>query len=380
MSAPPSCCIALQFHHSPNCLTVADDLIDLIGFSNISLGIIGLIDCIIGRNGLIDLVGCTNRNGVIGIVGHWIIGFVDSMILPWPNSLAGLLTLADCWIVGSLGDLGLISALWVFRLVVNISLIEPFVNRWSQWPRWVHQTRPCQLLWYQPHRARRAHWPRRPQWHHQPNRSQWPCRLHWPRPCRLHRPRHRQPRRAYRPHQPRRPHNSLLIGLIGLIGLISLGNLSITSLVCSSASSARQFIGLIGFLITAKTISRRLKQAAALRVATLQSSATKIVDVAFYYFASSSLHVYSLVREMMLGWLAFAKKHMWWWIASIGESYHGDVLQFAKLLFSVRLLLLTKFFVMRECDNILSGYLCAVTTVFSLQDGICGFKFPKRIL
>jgi hypothetical protein len=36
---------------------------------------------------------------------------------------------------------------------------------------------------------------------------------------------------------------------------------------------------------------------------------------------------------------------------------------------------MTKFFVMRECDNILSVYLCAVTTVFSQQDGIYGFKF-----
>ena len=50
---------------------------------------------------------------------------------------------------------------------------------------------------------------------------------------------------------------------------------------------------------------------------------------------------------------------------------------------------MTKIFVMRECDNILSGYLCAVTTVFSQQDGIYvfsqqdgiyGFKFPKRFL
>ena len=41
---------------------------------------------------------------------------------------------------------------------------------------------------------------------------------------------------------------------------------------------------------------------------------------------------------------------------------------------------MTKFFVMRECDNILSGYLCAMTTVFSQQDGIYGFEFPKRFL
>ena len=33
-----------------------------------------------------------------------------------------------------------------------------------------------------------------------------------------------------------------------------------------------------------------------------------------------------------------------------------------------------------RCDNILSGYLCAVTTVFSQQDGFYSFKFPKRFL
>ena len=32
------------------------------------------------------------------------------------------------------------------------------------------------------------------------------------------------------------------------------------------------------------------------------------------------------------------------------------------------------------CDNIFSGYLSVVTTVFSQQDGIYGFKFPKRFL
>jgi hypothetical protein len=83
----------------------------------------------------------------------------------------------------------------------------------------------------------------------------------------------------------------------------------------------------------------------------------------------------------MCWWLALARKKMWRWIASFGESYHDDMLQLAKQLFSVRLLLLmTNFFVMRECDNILSGYLCALTTVFSQQNGIYSFKFPKRFL
>jgi len=80
----------------------------------------------------------------------------------------------------------------------------------------------------------------------------------------------------------------------------------------------------------------------------------------------------------MLWWLALAKKKMWRWIASFGDSYHSDVLQFGKQLYSVRLPLMTKFFVMRECDNILRGYLCALTTVFSWQDGIYEFKFLSR--
>jgi len=37
---------------------------------------------------------------------------------------------------------------------------------------------------------------------------------------------------------------------------------------------------------------------------------------------------------------------------SFGKSYHGDVLQYAKKLFLSRLLQMTKYFVMRECENI----------------------------
>ena len=77
---------------------------------------------------------------------------------------------------------------------------------------------------------------------------------------------------------------------------------------------------------------------------------------------------------------ALLRKKMWWWVASFGKSYHGDLLQFAKKMFSVRLPLMTKFFVMRECDDILSGYLCTVTMVICQQDGIYRFKFLKRFL
>ena len=127
--------------------------------------------------------------------------------------------------------------------------------------------------------------------------------------------------------------------------------------------------------------------------ATILTSATKIADMAFYYFASSSLHVCLLVREKMCWWLALARKKMWQWIASFGESYHGDVLpllrpdsyfgdtiQDAKQLFLSRLSQMTKYFVMRECENIPTWISLSGDLAFSHQDGIYGFKFPKRFL
>jgi hypothetical protein len=35
----------------------------------------------------------------------------------------------------------------------------------------------------------------------------------------------------------------------------------------------------------------------------------------------------------MCWWLALAKKKMWLWIASFGDPYHGDVLQYTKQIF-----------------------------------------------
>jgi hypothetical protein len=151
---------------------------------------------------------------------------------------------------------------------------------------------------------------------------------------------------------------------IGLISVIDV------SLIASSASAASlacrliSFVGLIGSsthrqfcerlataINEATKITWWLKQAAALGVATLQSSATQTAASTFY-FTVSSLHMHSLVREKMWWWLALARKKMWRWIASFGESYSGDVLQYAKQLFSLRLPQMTKYCIMRECDNI----------------------------
>jgi hypothetical protein len=131
-----------------------------------------------------------------------------------------------------------------------------------------------------------------------------------------------------------------LIDVIGLclIGIISLGKLGITSLVGLSASLACWLISLVGFtirlslataLIAAKTkILLWLEHAASHKVDALQMSASKIVNASTTYYAASSLHVSTFVREKMCWWLALAKKKMWLRIASFGKSYNGDVLHY----------------------------------------------------
>ena len=127
-----------------------------------------------------------------------------------------------------------------------------------------------------------------------------------------------------------------------LISFISLVGSSTHRLFCKSLATA---------VNEATKITWRLKRAAALGVATLRSSATETA-ASTYYFTISSLHMHSLVRDKMWWWLALTRKKMWRWIASFGESYNGDVLQYAKQLFSLRLPQMTKYCVMRECDNI----------------------------
>ena len=80
----------------------------------------------------------------------------------------------------------------------------------------------------------------------------------------------------------------------------------------------------------------------------------------------------------MCWWLAIAKKKMWLWIVSFGESYNGDVLQLAEQIFSLSLPQMTKYFVMRECENIHSWISLVGDLVSSHQGEIYGFKFPKK--
>jgi hypothetical protein len=76
------------------------------------------------------------------------------------------------------------------------------------------------------------------------------------------------------------------------------------------------------------------------------------LNLLFHRLVASYAFAHELMREKMWWWLALARKKMWRWIASFGESYLGDVLQYPKQLFSLRLPQMTKYCVMRECDNI----------------------------
>jgi hypothetical protein len=107
------------------------------------------------------------------------------------------------------------------------------------------------------------------------------------------------------------------------------------------------------------------------RVATVQSSTNGIVNATIsYYCAASSLHTSIQVRETICWWLAL----------SFGKSYNCDVLQYAKQLFSFRLPQMMRYCIMRECDNINTWICLSCDLVFSQQDRIYGFTFPKRFL
>ena len=109
-------------------------------------------------------------------------------------------------------------------------------------------------------------------------------------------------------------------------------------------------------------------------------STSKIVNAATAYYAVSSLHVCMFVREKMCWWLALAKKKMWLWIASFGKSYNGDVLQFAKQLFSLSLQQMTKYCVMRECENIHSWISLVGDLAFSHEVEFMVLNCPRGFL
>jgi hypothetical protein len=103
-------------------------------------------------------------------------------------------------------------------------------------------------------------------------------------------------------------------------------------------------------------------------VATM-SSATKISNAAIHFYCKYYAHLF--MRESWL-WHVFLPR--------LDSSFYDDALQNAKELFYISLPLMMKYCVMRECENILHGYLYAGDLLFVILKGIYGFKFPKRFL
>jgi hypothetical protein len=100
----------------------------------------------------------------------------------------------------------------------------------------------------------------------------------------------------------------------------------------------------------------------------MASSATKITNAAIWYYCVAS---HWFVRE---SWLCCVLLPT----GRLDSSFFRDALQNEKQLFSLRLLQMTKYCVMRECENIHIWISLSGDLVFSHQQGIYRFKSPKR--
>jgi hypothetical protein len=169
--------------------------------------------------------------------------------------------------------------------------------------------------------------------------------------------------------------HNCLDGIIGLslVSLVNLVSLSgINDLVCLD-SLVTAIIAAAEFLVT------MAMQAAAAKthgVVIKLASATKITNAAIWYYCAALSVLLSLIwRESGLWceWRVFSS------LAGLNSAFENK-LQYAKQLFSVWILVMTKYCIMRECDNICNGYLYVFDLAFVILKGMYGFKFPKRCL
>jgi hypothetical protein len=160
-----------------------------------------------------------------------------------------------------------------------------------------------------------------------------------------------------------------LIGFIGLDGLAGPGSLVIGHI---SLIKSIGFIGLIslnGHIGCNSLIVNVI-------VLSLGLVAVSLGNVRIEFEIKKKLSpCYLLVKE---SWL-WCVRRVFSSLAGL-DSVFGDALQNAKQLFSTRIPQMTKYCIMRECENILCGYLYAGDLVFVILKGISIFKFPKRFL
>jgi hypothetical protein len=112
-------------------------------------------------------------------------------------------------------------------------------------------------------------------------------------------------------------------------------------------------------------------------VAIKLASATKITNAEIWYYCAALLLVLlSLIwRESGLWceWRIFSS------LAGLNSVFE-NALQNAKQLFHISHTQMAKYCIMRECKNILHGYLYGSDLLFVILKGIYGFKLPKSFL
>jgi hypothetical protein len=164
--------------------------------------------------------------------------------------------------------------------------------------------------------------------------------------------------------------HNCLDGIIGL-GLVSLsginGLVGLDSLVAAIIAAAEFLVAMALQAAAAKTH----------RVAIKLASTTKITNAAIWYYCAALLLVLlSLIRRESGLWCE------WRVLSSLAglDSVFKNALQNAKQLFYVSLPQMMKYCIMRECENILCGYLYDGDLAFVILKGISSFQFPKKVL
>jgi hypothetical protein len=101
-------------------------------------------------------------------------------------------------------------------------------------------------------------------------------------------------------------------------------------------------------------------------VAIKLTSATKITNVTIWYYCAALSVLLSFICEgELIVTCAFYHR--------LDSLFFRDALQNAKQLFSTRLSKMTKYCIMRECENILRGYLYVSDLAFVILKGIYSF-------
>ncbi len=140
-----------------------------------------------------------------------------------------------------------------------------------------------------------------------------------------------------------------LVSLFGLVGLSGINDLvSLDSLIAAIIAAAEFLVAMVTQAAAAKTHGVAIKLA----------STTKIANAAIrYYYAALLLVLLSLIQResgLWCEWRVFSS------LAGL-DSVFENALQNAKQLFHISLPQMTKYCIMRECENILCGISMMVT-------------------